>query len=252
MVYFLVFCVRQAFFSPPKTNKHLHDRGMEKAWACANCWPRWLHSAACFVWITISSQLWGLPSPSLLFPLPCLSKRLCEIRSLLVNEPASDTYLPTLILDVTHPCHFPTVCPKRLFAGHKSRGSKVSWPLPECAIIGRRRLHQQLSKPHRSASKKSEGWLIRWSSPLRPCKSRLLSAGRIMALPSSCNNCLPIVPLALPPPPPTSAYCDRGVEWLYAWADAVCGPAARPLTHEHRHRGTRVCETGLRHSRPFT
>jgi len=55
-----------------------------------------------------------------------LSKRLCEFRSLLVNELASDTYLLTLILDVMHPCHFPTVCPKRLSDGHKSRGSKVS------------------------------------------------------------------------------------------------------------------------------
>lgn len=37
-VYFLAFCVRQAFFSPPKINKHLHDarqfwmeEGTEKA-----------------------------------------------------------------------------------------------------------------------------------------------------------------------------------------------------------------------------
>lgn len=114
----------------------------------ANCWPRWLHSAARFVWITISSQSWGFP-PLLPHFLPHagLSKRLCEFRSLLVNELASDTYLLTLILDVTQPCHFPAVCPKRLSDRHKSRGSKVSWPLPECTIIGKRRYTSSCRNP---------------------------------------------------------------------------------------------------------
>lgn len=138
-VHFLAFCVRQTFFFFPK-EKHLHVAG--QFWtggACtapepdASCWPRWLRSAARFVWITISSPPSGLPSPSPpFFPL-------CEFGSLPVNELASDTYLPTLILDVTHPCHFPAVCPKRLSSGHKGRGSKVRWPLTECTIIRTKR-----------------------------------------------------------------------------------------------------------------
>lgn len=54
-------------------------------------------------------------------------------------------------------------------------------------------VHQQLSKPHRSASKI---WRMTNTPELSPPprQSRRLGAGRIMALPSSCNNCLAIVP----------------------------------------------------------
>lgn len=137
-----------------------------------------------------------------------------------------------------HPCHFPTVCPKRLSAGHKSGGSKVSWPLPECTIIGKRRYTSSCRNPTGAAKRfqKVGGWLIRSSSPLRPAR-----AGDFLQeeLWPSRAAAIIVFPLSPSPPSATPYKCPLSarsrVIIRLGWG--CLRPAARLLTHEHPERG---------------
>lgn len=209
--------------------------GWKRAWRKpepnANFWPRWLHPAACFVWITISSQSRGFPSPSPHFlPHAGLSKRLCEFRSLLINELASDPYLPTSILEVMRPCHFPAALPKRLSERHKSRGSKVSWPLPECTIIAKRWYTSSCRNPT-EALPKLGGWLIRRSSPL--CPARAADFVQEELWPSRAAAII-VLPLSPGPPSATPYKCPlwRRSRVIFCSGWCCLRPAARALTHE--------------------
>lgn len=100
-------------------------------------------------------------------------------------------------------------------------------------------------------------------------KSYYIPTGRSIALPSSCNNCVPIVMKTSSRPPPYKWPLWVESQWLYALPDALGDPAAWVLTHEcaegqgggwgggwWRWRqvvgGSCVCETGPWHTRPFS
>lgn len=130
----------QAFFSSsPKRNTCMSLGNFGRGERAQRPSHPWAKVALLSCPLRLNNNIFSSIGPFLAFSSFFSSPPLCEFGSLPMNELASDPYLWTLILDVTQPCHFPTVRPKRRPSGHKGRGSKVSWPLTECTIIRTKR-----------------------------------------------------------------------------------------------------------------
>lgn len=181
-VYFLAFCVRQTFFSPPKINKHLHDASFGWQRAGESLSPMQTSGQGGFIGLPalfesqypLSHGVF-LPLLPIFSPMQALSKRLCELRSLLINELASDPYLPTLILDVTHPCHFPTVCPKKALRGAQKQRVKSELTPARMYNYCKEVVTPAAVETPPERSQKLGGWLIRRScAPISGRKNDVL------------------------------------------------------------------------------